>query len=235
MNPSRDWRRDLLAFAALAGALTLLFAATPLDLAAVALFYRAQSPDHWPLAAQFPWMLLYRAAPWIAASLGVAALAALGAGIVQRRAQWRRDAIFVLLALALGPGLVINAVLKDHWGRPRPRDVIEFGGPFHYVVAPLQGEGGKSFPCGDCSLGFLCAAGWWIWRRRRPRLAVASLAIGLALGTVLGLGRMAAGGHFLSDVAWSALLTLGVAHALYHHVLRIPAHETPDDAATQGP
>jgi hypothetical protein len=36
---------------------------------------------------------------------------------------------------------------------------------------------------------------------------------------------MAAGGHFLSDVAWSGLISFGVAHALYYYALRIPARE----------
>ncbi|HEY4589169.1 MAG TPA: hypothetical protein VII86_08065, partial [Thermoanaerobaculia bacterium] len=49
---------------------------------------------------------------------------------------------------------------------------------------------------------------------------------GLAAGFALGLGRMAAGGHFLSDVIWSALLALGVAHVLYHFVLRVPLYES---------
>jgi hypothetical protein len=95
----------------------------------------------------------------------------------------------------------------------------------HYVAAPLRGEGGASFPCGHCSVGFLYGVGWWIWRRRRPRLAGLSLAAGLITGTALGLGRMAAGGHFLSDVIWSALIALAVAHLLWHYVLRIPARE----------
>src|SRR5262249_2679886 len=60
---------------------------------------------------------------------------------------------------------------------------------------------------------------WWIWRRRRPARAWGSLALGLAAGFALGLGRMAAGGHFLSDVIWSALLALGVAHVVYYYVL----------------
>jgi lipid A 4'-phosphatase len=64
-----------------------------------------------------------------------------------------------------------------------------------------------------------------VWRRRRPRAAWASLATGAIAGLALGAGRMAAGGHFLSDVLWSALIALGVAHALYYYVLRIPAEE----------
>ena len=26
---------------------------------------------------------------------------------------------------ALGPGLVVNVLFKDHWGRPRPREVVD--------------------------------------------------------------------------------------------------------------
>src|SRR5262249_18536369 len=39
-------------------------------------------------------------------------------------AQW----LFLAICLAAGPGLVANAVLKDHWGRARPKQVAEFGG-----------------------------------------------------------------------------------------------------------
>jgi len=47
--------------------------------------------------------------------------------------------------------------------------------------------------------------------------------VGVIAGFAQGLGRMAAGGHFLSDVVWSGLLALGIAHLLYDDVLRIPA------------
>jgi len=134
--------------------------------------------------------------------------------------------LFVLLSVIVGPGLIINAALKDHWGRPRPREIVEFGGKMRYAPPLLPGGGhGKSFPCGHCSVGYLYAIGWWIWRRRRPLWAASSLGFGLAAGTLLGLGRMAAGGHFLSDAVWSCVIALGTAHALYYYVLRIPARE----------
>jgi hypothetical protein len=129
----------------------------------------------------------------------------------------------VLLGVAVGPGLLANALLKDHWQHPRPRDLIEFGGPLHYVPSPLIGtEGGASFPCGHCSVGFMFAAGWWIWKRRRPACAAASLAGGLALGSLLGVGRLAAGAHFFSDIVWSALLAFGVLHVLWYYMLPTP-------------
>ena len=212
--------RDLLVLAAIGAAITLVFANGALDLATARFFY-SSGEDHWPFGGQIPWSLLYKMAPWITASLVLGAMGALVVGFVRKREPWRREAAFVLLALVLGPGLVVNGVLKDHWNRPRPRDVIEFGGPWHYAAAPLRGEGGKSFPCGHCSVGFLYAVGWWIWRRRRPRLAAGALAAGVVVGTALGIGRIAAGGHFASDVVWSGYIALGLAYVLYAHVIPI--------------
>jgi lipid A 4'-phosphatase len=219
------WLPEALLWVTAVVVVTIAFAIAPLDIEAAGLFYNPSGPDHWPLASRLPWSVLYRSAPPITASLLGIGLIAIIAGRLRRNDKLLVHGTFLLLAVVLGPGLLINAVVKDHWNRPRPRDIAEFSGPLHYQVAPLRGEGGKSFPCGHCSVGFLCGAGWWVWRRRRPAWAYASLAFGLVTGTALGLGRMAAGGHFLSDVAWSALLAWGVGHALYYHVMCIHDHE----------
>ena len=214
---ARSWKRDVLVALGVCALVAALFADGGLDLAAASYFYRADGTDPWPLGGRMPWSLLYRMAPWITASLVLGGLASLTVR------YWRRQATFVLLALVIGPGLLINGVFKDHWDRPRPRDVVQFGGAGHYAPAPLRGEGGKSFPCGHCSVGFLYGVGWWIWSATRPLLAATSLGLGLAMGIALGVGRMAAGGHFLSDIVWSALIPFVLAHALYHYVLRIPS------------
>src|SRR5256885_10396305 len=44
-----------------------------------------------------------------------------------------RAAIFLIATLALAPGLMANAILKDYWGRPRPAEVTEFYGPEKFV------------------------------------------------------------------------------------------------------
>lgn len=220
----RSWKVDALIALCVAGLAAALFAGGALDLAAARLFY-AHGSDAWPLGRQMPWSLLYRMAPWITASLVVGGLGALLAGYWLRRGSLRRHATFVLFSLVIGPGLLVNGVFKDHWSRPRPRDVVEFGGTAHYASAPLPGERGKSFPCGHCSVGFLYGLGWWIWNGTRPLLATASAGLGLMMGIALGIGRMAAGGHFASDIVWSALIPFFIAHVLYHYVLRIPRHE----------
>jgi lipid A 4'-phosphatase len=216
------WRREATCLAALALIATLLFGFTGLDISAARWFYSPEAADHWPLTSQFPWRELYRAAPWMTASLVIGAFALLAFGHTSARRRWRLYGVFLLLDVVLSAGLLGNALLKDHWEHPRPRDLVEFGGPLHYVPPPLIGhEGGASFPCGHCTVGFLYGAGWWIWKRRRPVRAAASLGAGLALGSLLGVGRMAAGAHFLSDIVWSALLAFGVSHVLYHHLLRL--------------
>jgi hypothetical protein len=66
---------------------------------------------------------------------------------------------------------------------------------------------------------------WLIWRRERPWLARTFLVLGLGLGLLMGVGRMVAGGHFLSDVLWSGFMMFLVAWVLYHPVLRLPERE----------
>jgi lipid A 4'-phosphatase len=220
----REGRLEAVCLLALALLTAGLFASGALDIAVARAFYRPEPLDHWPLTHRLPWSLLYRAAPWVTATLVVAGFAGLARGFRNARRDWRRAAVLVLLGVAVGPGLLANALFKDHWQHPRPRDLIEFGGPLHYVPSPLIGaEGGASFPCGHCSVGFMLAAGWWIWKRRRPAWAAASLAGGLALGSLLGVGRLAAGAHFFSDIVWSALLAFGVLHVLWYHVLPPPS------------
>ncbi len=223
----RYWLPELAALAALAVAATVLFAVSGLDIAAARLFYRPGLADPWPVASRPLWLVFYKSAPWVTGSLAAAGAVLLVAGSLGAASRrLRLYGIFIMLCVIVGPGLIVNGILKDHWGRPRPRQIVEFGGRLPYAPPLLPvGTHGKSFPCGHCSVGYLYGAGWWIWRRRSPRGAAASLAAGAGLGTLLGVGRMAAGGHFLSDTIWSGLISLGVAHALYYYVLRIPARE----------
>lgn len=223
----RYWLPELAVLLAMAIVAAILFSGTDLDVAASRRFYHPELADHWPVASQPVWHWFYLSTPWITSSLAAAAGALLVASFVRTRlSRLRLHGLFILLSVIVGPGLIINALLKDHWGRPRPREIVEFGGRMQYAAPLLPSSAhGKSFPCGHCSVGYLYAVGWWIWRRNRPRWAVASLGVGLGMGSLLGVGRMAAGGHFLSDAVWAGLIAFGVAHVLYYYGLRVPAHE----------
>ncbi|MFM9735641.1 phosphatase PAP2 family protein, partial [Streptomyces niveiscabiei] len=88
---------------------------------------------------------------------------------------------------------------KDHWGRPRPEHIADFGGSAHYVPPLLpsrQCDRNCSFPSGHAAAGFWLISGAWVWTGHRRRW----LTGGLLFGAVIGLTRIAQGGHFLSDV-----------------------------------
>jgi lipid A 4'-phosphatase len=130
--------------------------------------------------------------------------------------------IYLLLALALGPGLVINGILKDHWGRARPREVVAFGGDKQFTKAFVlsdQCETNCSFVSGEAALGFYGLTFMFVVRRRRRKtIAIASVLI----GSLIGLLRMSLGAHFLSDVIFSGLFTFLVSYLLYLLLIRPP-------------
>ncbi len=199
----------------LAAALFLL--APQIDLAASWLFY--MPGQGFVLAGWPPVVLLYRLVPWI--TWGVLLLVAVAAGrfFLVGRPWWRLDRkalVFIIAALALGPGLLANTLFKDHWGRARPMQVEAFGGPQNFTPALLPAAAcaqNCSFVSGHAALGFsLVAFAFLLPSGSSRRWAVAAA---LGFGALVGLGRMAQGSHFLSDVVFAGLLVYGTTAALY--------------------
>jgi lipid A 4'-phosphatase len=215
-------------------ATTVVFWATRLDLAAADLF--REPCCSWPLAEQPFWRFVFRYGVLVGVLLAAGALLTLTLSYWYPRAlfAWRRPALFLVLVAVIGPGLFVNVIFKDHYGRPRPRDVVQLGGPEAFLPVWVMGSDSqaKSFPCGHCSMGFYVSTPWLVLRRRRPRTARLFLLAGFAFGALLGLSRMMAGGHFLSDVVWSGGMVWLTALALYHamDLERVPEGPTgPED------
>lgn len=131
---------------------------------------------------------------------------------LQRWKRWRSSALLLVLTMILGAGVITNAILKDHWGRPRPKQVVQFGGkqefrPFYSPNFFHQPEPSKSFSCGHCSTGFYFFALMLVGKRLGKRwLYWSGFVLAIGLGTALSLLRIFQGGHFLSDVLASALI-----------------------------
>lgn len=177
------------------------------DLFVSGLFYR---PDEgWYLAQANPWYFLYHygmVPAFVLASGGL--IVFLGGFFLRPLRPLRRAGIFLVLFLIIGPGLIVNVLLKDHWGRPRPADIVTFGGPQAYQPFWERGVAGqgKSFPSGHASVGFFILAPFFLLRKRSPRWALFWLILGLAYGVLMGLGRIIQGGHFASDVLASGVI-----------------------------
>jgi len=207
----RPWRRELIALHLLVVAGTAVIIAFNLDLRIAAFFYKpTPGSAPWPYMEFGPVLFMYRFGEWPALFVAIAALIVLIAGI--RAVRWRiyrRESLFLLLVFAVGPGLLVNTIFKEYWGRPRPVQVCQFGGALDFkplLVMGTPGQG-KSFPSGHASAAFFLAAGYCIWRTGRRRLAEATFAAGMLYGILVGITRMARGGHFLSDILWALYFT----------------------------
>lgn len=225
------WLREVFALTTLTLVSTMVFWWTDLDLRVASFFYTLNPTEPWYIQGVF-WQGVYGSAQWLSITIVVTGCSFILLGFLREDLKiWRKYGIFMVLGIALGPGLLINGVFKDHWGRPRPKALIEFGGTENYVP-PLKFNGsgdGKSFPCGHASAGFSLVSLWFIRRNvgyvngnqcPLPRLvlkipSISFLLLALAWGGMLGWVRMAQGGHFLSDVLWSAYITFGVHYALW--------------------
>ena len=131
----------------------------------------------------------------------------------------RRQVAYLLLVYLLGPGLVVNALLKDHMGRARPHSIEVFGG--HALFTPAlvpshECNRNCAFVSGHASMGFyLLSLGFAFPRRRRLWLAT-----GIGAGALVGYVRILQGAHFLSDVVFAFFAVYAVAAITYDFVLK---------------
>ncbi|MEM0897867.1 MAG: phosphatase PAP2 family protein, partial [Verrucomicrobiota bacterium] len=102
--------------------------------------------------------------------------------------------------------VLINAVLKPMWGRPRPAELEQFGKKEQYerLWEYDPTSDGKSFPSGHASMGFYFFALAILAYRKRSRWTGAAFGAALGFGLVMGSVRVIQGGHFVSDVLWAA-------------------------------
>lgn len=122
-------------------------------------------------------------------------------------------ALVPLITYSVGVGLVVNAFLKETFGRARPRDTFGLGGDH-----PLSAAWEFSQACtSNCSFTSGEAAGAMAmlsliyliptrWRRTR-RTTTALLGL---FAIALSFNRILFGGHYLSDVVLSALIVAAV-------------------------
>ncbi|MBU0501084.1 MAG: phosphatase PAP2 family protein [Gammaproteobacteria bacterium] len=108
--------------------------------------------------------------------------------------------LYLLAVLIVGPGLLVNEVLKAESGRARPLQTERFGGEKAFTppfVSASQCKDNCSFVSGHAAMGFFFLALAWVFGKRRW------LVLGIVLGSLVGLGRILQGGHFLSDVVFA--------------------------------
>jgi lipid A 4'-phosphatase len=198
-----------------------------LDLAVSRLFYNEGAgfvhAKH-PLA-----LFLYRFVPHLT-SAGFLALGSLLLLGLHPRLQWarrqRRAAVYLLVVLLIGPGVLVNYVLKENWGRARPHQVQEFGGTREFTPALMpsnQCPQNCAFVSGHAAtgfalvaVGFVAARGFALW-----------ITAGALLGGLIGLARVVQGAHFLSDIVSAFVVVYATAWLLHVVLLERPWQRSP--------
>lgn len=192
------------------GLLAVLFVAWPqIDLAASSLFYRGDGRwlfNREDLILAIP----YRGLPRLGQGLLLALLALWLLSFWSRLPKLRSRRVlfgFLLSAALLGPILIVDATLKEHSGRTRPVNTVQFGGSKQFTPAFIpanQCEKNCSFVSGHvATAAFIMAFGWLSAPAVRRRWLIASL----AFSGLFALVRMVPGGHFLSDTIFGWFAT----------------------------
>ena len=136
------------------------------------------------------------------------------------------DWLFMAACMAVGPGLVVNLIFKPVWGRARPVHIGQFGGRDQFTSAWTvagQCKWNCSFVSGEAAASALILAFCFVVPARwRMTALLAACAVTLAVS----FARIAAGGHFFSDVvtAWILMLLviLVLRAQIYHGALLGP-------------
>jgi len=123
------------------------------------------------------------------------------AAVFARRVRMR--ALFVLACLAVVP--VVATQLRAVTNMATPLELKTYGGvcePLLLFEPKPAGYPSHAFPAGHASGGFALMGLYWILGTRRWR----GLALGLGVGSWMGLYQIARGEHFLSHTLATAVL-----------------------------
>ena len=183
--------------------------------------------NNWFLADISPWNWLYDygVIPGVLVSV-ISILILINTRVKSSWSSLRPYLFICALTPFIASLLLVNIVLKDHTGRPRPREIPQFSGNWEYkpvLEAGIPGRG-HSFPCGHCSIAFTLTSGIVFWQRSR-KFALTSLALGMTYGLLMSYARIVQGGHFLSDAFWSLGVVWFTIISLYYFVFQPPRRE----------
>lgn len=179
------------------------------------------------------WLATARdAGMWVVAALVAPAVVALIGKAVRPRAPLvvsGRAVVYLVLTLALAPGIMANALLKDYGGRSRPIDVTNFAGTDRFV--PWWDPRGEcpqncSFVSGESSGAFWAFAPASLAPAHLRPLAYGAV---IVFGGAIGALRMAFGGHFFSDVTFAGVFTFLIVWCVHGLIYRWRATALSDE------
>ena len=162
---------------------------------------------------------------WLA-SVALAAMSCLMLGVsllrgAKAQTSWRLWA-FVTALYVVGPGLLVNALLKQTWGRARPVTIEAFGGdklftpPFEIAGQCISNCSFVSGEAASAAVMVIVLAICFGRNVARQQRAPVIIMLGGIFMLASGM-RVASGRHFLSDVVFAGLFMLILARIFYRY------------------
>ncbi|MBU0720560.1 phosphatase PAP2 family protein [bacterium] len=183
-----------------------------IDIFVTSLFY-----EDGTFPANKTWLeeFFYHSVQPIIIALSLASLALFAYNFFTKKAVLNINAkvvLYLLLVLGLAPGLIVNATLKDNWGRARPAETLNFGGTKEFTPAFIPStQGGYSFSSGHAAAAF-SLIGFALLAKNRRKFW---MTLALAYGVFVSIARVSAGGHFFSDVVTSFFIVYIFTYIFY--------------------
>lgn len=113
-----------------------------------------------------------------------------------------------IISALLGPLLVVNLMLKEYWGRPRPFQTLYFGGDKPYVAPgdiSAHCESNCSFVSGEAAAAFwVLALMFYFAGKSRTRFVI----VAAVLAAFFSMLRVSFGRHYISDVVAGGLISI---------------------------
>jgi len=138
-----------------------------------------------------------------------------------------KDIIFIITLLITSQGLI--QILKKYWGRPRPRETIElninasfnYKHPWQFNKAlsnsyPLA----NSFPSGHAGFSFFTIFLYFLLKAKKNKYKNLALYFVITFSSLVSLGRIIQGGHFLSDTLFAIFITLLFSKLSYFYIYK---------------
>lgn len=202
----KNYYNNILNWIFLAGIIcTILFIFPGLDIQISEVFYNGQSAFTY---GQNKFLLsVFHFVPLLTYTAAIIYITVLLCQFFFRR-KVSKIILYLILTMVIGPGLIVNSLLKENFGRARPRDIIEFGGNLSFEKALIisnQCQTNCSFTSGHAAAAYYFTnLSFIVPRRRFARYFLPAM----LYGTLVGIMRIAQGGHFASDIAFSCLIIL---------------------------
>ena len=129
--------------------------------------------------------------------------------------------LIAILTALLGPLFVVNLVLKEYWGRPRPWQTVTFGGEHPFVLPgdiTSYCDTNCSFVSGEASAAFwMLILSLYFTGNKRIRFAIFAAIVALGIAFL----RIAFGRHYLSDVVMAGMINW-IVFAFVIGLLQVP-------------